>query len=88
MITYLFTGLFALLIGYFVYFNVALSPEVVNNPYNSRQENFAKRVVRGSILSSDRGRDREAQLSLWKCICPCSGLFYQRTVRNRVSGQF
>ena len=53
MITYLFTGLFALLIGYFVYFNVVLSLEVVNNPYNSRQENFAKRVVRGSILSSD-----------------------------------
>ena len=53
MITYLFTGLFTLLICYFVYFNVALSPEVVNNPYNSRQENFAKRVVRGSILSSD-----------------------------------
>lgn len=53
MITYLFTGLFAALIGYFVYFNVALRPEVVNNPYNSRQENFAKRVVRGELLASD-----------------------------------
>lgn len=53
MITYLFTGLFAMLIGYFVYFNVALRPEVINNPYNSRQENFAKRVVRGELLASD-----------------------------------
>ena len=53
MITYLFTGLFALLIGYFVYFNAVLRPEVINNPYNSRQENFAKRVVRGKILASD-----------------------------------
>lgn len=53
MITYLFTGLFVLLIGYFVYFNAVLSPEVINNPYNSRQETFANRVVRGNILSSD-----------------------------------
>lgn len=53
MITYLFTGLFLLLIGYFVYFNAVLSPEVINNPYNSRQDTFANRVIRGNILSSD-----------------------------------
>ena len=53
MITYLFTGLFLLLIGYFVYFNAVLSPEVINNPYNSRQDTFANRVIRGDILSSD-----------------------------------
>lgn len=53
MITYLFTGLFVLLIGYFVYFNAVLSPEVINNPYNSRQDTFANRVIRGNILSSD-----------------------------------
>ena len=53
MITYLFTGLFVLLIGYFVYFNGVLSPEVINNPYNSRQDAFANRVVRGKLLASD-----------------------------------
>lgn len=52
-ITYLFTGLFVVMIGYFVYFQMILSPDVINNPYNSRQETFAKRVVRGSILASD-----------------------------------
>ena len=53
MITYLFTGLFVLLIGYFVYFDAVLSPEVINNPYNSRQDAFANRVVRGKLLASD-----------------------------------
>lgn len=51
--TYLFVGLFTLLIGYFVYFEAVLSPEVINNPYNARQDAFADRVVRGRILSSD-----------------------------------
>jgi len=53
VVTYLFLGLFALLIGYFVYFQTVLSPDVINNPYNSRQEAFAKRVIRGNILASD-----------------------------------
>ena len=30
-----------------------MSPEVINNPYNSRQDTFANRVIRGNILSSD-----------------------------------
>lgn len=51
--TYLFTGLFTLLIGYFIYFNGFLSSEVVNNPYNSRQDTFADRIIRGEIRSSD-----------------------------------
>lgn len=51
--TYMFVGLFTLMIGYFVYFEAVLSPDVINNPYNARQEAFAERVVRGSILSSD-----------------------------------
>ena len=45
MITYLFTGLFVLLIGYFVYFNGVLSPEVINNPYNSRQDALDRKSV-------------------------------------------
>ena len=42
-----------LLISYFVYFNGVLSSDVINNPYNSRQDAFANRVVRGKIFSSD-----------------------------------
>ena len=53
MITYLFVGLFVLMSGYFVYFEAVLRPDVINNPYNSRQETFAERVVRGNILASD-----------------------------------
>lgn len=53
MITYLFIGLFTLLIGYFIYFETVLSPDVINNPYNSRQDSFAERVIRGKILAAD-----------------------------------
>ena len=53
VITYLFVGLFVLMSGYFVYFEAVLRPDVINNPYNSRQETFAERVVRGNILASD-----------------------------------
>ena len=49
----MFIGLFTLMIGYFVYFEAVLSPDVINNPYNSRQDAFAERVVRGSILAED-----------------------------------
>mgnify|MGYP002422465466 CR=1 FL=1 len=53
MITYLFIGLFALMTGYLIYFDAVLSPEVINNPYNSRLDAFAERNIRGNILSSD-----------------------------------
>ena len=53
MVTYLFIGLFALMAGYFIYFDAVLSPDVVNNPYNARLDAFAERVIRGSILASD-----------------------------------
>ncbi len=49
----MFIGLFTLMIGYFVYFEAVLSPDVINNPYNARQEAFAERVIRGSILAED-----------------------------------
>lgn len=42
-----------LLIGYFVYFDVVLSADVINNPYNSRQDALAERIVRGEIQASD-----------------------------------
>lgn len=53
VVTYLFVGLFTLMVGYFIYFEAILSPNVINNPYNSRVDSFAQKVVRGSILSSD-----------------------------------
>lgn len=35
--------------AYLVYFNVVEAREIVNSPYNERQDNFADRVVRGNI---------------------------------------
>ena len=36
--------------GYIVYFNVVKSEKIINSPYNTRQDTFSDRVVRGSIL--------------------------------------
>lgn len=52
-ILYIFLGLFVLMMGYFAYFILFRSNEVVNNAYNRRQQILAERVVRGKILSSD-----------------------------------
>ena len=41
------------LIGYLIYFNTIKSDDFINSPYNTRQDTFSDRVVRGSILSSD-----------------------------------
>lgn len=53
VITYMFLGIFLLMMGYFVYFQVFRSEDVINSPYNKRQDTFAEHVVRGEILSSD-----------------------------------
>lgn len=53
VVTYIFSGLFALLAVYFVYFEGFLREDVINNPYNSRQELFAEHVIRGKILAND-----------------------------------
>lgn len=52
-VMYLFTGLFLLMPCYLGYFLFAESKDVINNPYNLRQEDFAKKVVRGTILTAD-----------------------------------
>lgn len=52
-ILYIFIGLFILMMGYFSYFLIGRSNEVINSTYNKRQEVLAMRVVRGSILSAD-----------------------------------
>lgn len=53
LVTYLFVGLFLLAMGYFAYFQIIRSQDVINNPYNSRQNSFAERVVRGKILADE-----------------------------------
>ena len=53
VIAYLFLGLFLAMIAYFVYFQVYKSESFINSPYNSLQDLFSERVVRGDILSAD-----------------------------------
>lgn len=53
VIMYLFFTLFLLLAAFFTYFLFFKSKTVINNPYNTRQENFAKEIVRGPILSNN-----------------------------------
>lgn len=52
-VTYMFVTLFLVMIGYLVYFNVVRSKDVINSPYNVRQDLMADRVVRGKILDSN-----------------------------------
>lgn len=51
-IMYLFVGLFVVLAGYLSYFLIVESRDVINNPYNVRQDNFSKKVIRGKILGN------------------------------------
>lgn len=53
IVTYIFVGTFILLMGYFAYFNWFESGDVINSPYNARQDTFSDRIIRGKILSSD-----------------------------------
>lgn len=52
VITYCFIGLFLCIMGYFAWFQIVKSEDFINNPYNSRQENFEKSIVRGKILAA------------------------------------
>lgn len=53
VITYIFVALFLCMIGYFSYYIQFKSIEEVNNSYNTRQENLAKRIIRGNITDRD-----------------------------------
>ncbi len=53
-IIYIFIGLFVLMAGYFSYYIIVRSDEVINNAYNKRQVVLSERFVRGQILSSDK----------------------------------
>lgn len=52
-VSYFFVLIFVSLIGYLIYFNYAESEDFINSPYNTRQDTFSDRVVRGKIISSD-----------------------------------
>ena len=62
IISYVCVGLFLALIGYMVYFNLYLSEDFQNSPYNKRQKNYAQEVVRGSIYSADGNVLAETQV--------------------------
>ena len=53
LVSYVFVGIFVLLLARFAYFISIESPNVINNTYNKRQELLAERVVRGKILGSN-----------------------------------
>lgn len=53
VISFLFVGLFLTMAVYLVYFNVAVAPNIVNNPYNKMIDTQQDKVVRGDILASD-----------------------------------
>ena len=48
-----FVLIFVSLIGYLIYFDAVKSDDFINSPYNTRQDTFSDRVVRGNIQSSD-----------------------------------
>lgn len=56
--TYIFIGLFVVLMGYFSYFMIFKSEKVINNAYNKRDTLFTERIVRGTIY--DRNREKLA----------------------------
>lgn len=49
--------------GYIVYFNIVDAKDIVNSPYNARQDNFAERVVRGNIVDSNGNVLAETQIA-------------------------
>ncbi len=53
VITYAFVLIFILLIGYLFIYTQFYSEDLISNPYNKRQDLYAKKVVRGQILSRD-----------------------------------
>lgn len=53
IIVYIFIGLFALVAGYFSYYLLFKSRDIINSSYNRREEILSDRVIRGKILASD-----------------------------------
>lgn len=53
VVTYSFLILFVGLMAYFAYFQFFKSEDFINSSYNSRQDTFATRIIRGDIVSAD-----------------------------------
>lgn len=53
VISFLFVALFLTMAIYLVYFNVAVAPKIINNPYNKMIDTQQDKIVRGNILASD-----------------------------------
>lgn len=53
IISFVFIGLFAIMIVYLCIFNIKDAKTVINNPYNKRVDNQVDKVVRGDIYSAD-----------------------------------
>ena len=53
LITYSFILIFLLMIGHLVYFNLRLKDDILNSPYNKRQNAQEEYILRGNITSRD-----------------------------------
>lgn len=53
MITGIFVAMFALLIGYFIYFTVAKEKQIATHPQNTRLNAMAEEVIRGTIYDTN-----------------------------------
>lgn len=53
IVSFLFIGIFLSLICYLVYFNIVQKETYLSDPHNTRQKDYAEKIVRGSIVSSD-----------------------------------
>ncbi len=53
VVTYAFILIFLSLIIYIIYFNIEKKDDILNSPYNKRQNSAAEYVVRGDITSGD-----------------------------------
>ncbi|MBQ9065760.1 MAG: penicillin-binding protein 2 [Blautia sp.] len=53
IVTWIIFLMFASLMAYVVYFNTHVAASFINSPYNTRQDTFSDRVVRGRLLSSE-----------------------------------
>lgn len=53
ILTYILVGIFVGLMVYFGYFIQVESSNIINNPYNKRQDLLAERVIRGKILGNN-----------------------------------
>ncbi len=51
------------MMGYIVYFNAFKGKDIINSPYNKRQDAFADRIIRGKILDKDQNVLAETTVS-------------------------